>query len=125
MVSYDRCGDDPVRVHHAFSMMVGDEQPYVRHLTVGPDGIKVDFGWVKEPGLLVIEAKPVHVLVMPTKEEREGIESRQLLISPGPHAFSIPAGFQGGVFVCSGPPAGLSIRANHGEVRVTITVFPR
>lgn len=125
MVSYDHCGDDSIRVHHAFSYIVGEGQPYVRHLVVGEEETAVDFGWVKDPGLVVIEAKPPQTAVVPTQEERRSIENRTLRLAAGGAAFAIPAGPQGGVFVCSGPPAGLSLAASRGDVRVSITVFPR
>src|SRR4051812_22018941 len=53
---------------HAFDL--ADEQPYERPLTVGPEWLDVDFGWVKRPALVWISNPAPRFPSQPTDEER-------------------------------------------------------
>lgn len=52
------------------------EQPYLRRLTLDQTWRELDFGWLKQSGMLVLKNEEGRFHVQPTKDEREDMAAR-------------------------------------------------
>lgn len=107
-----------------------DEQNFVRQLSVGTEWRKLDTGWVKAVGMLVIRNNEDRLGTIPTTEQAEEQAGKTLEISiqhkaGEPHAPSAiirpgeSARFEPGEEIF------LYIRCRKGEVKTTINAVPQ
>lgn len=108
-----------------------DEQPYVRHLPL-PFGEfkKIEYGWIKEPGLVHIKNKGGSAgFFLPTEEERKRLASLVVEIilgeigSNSQAMIEIPPGRSIRFYVKS--QTIIWARCQSGDTQLEINVFPR
>lgn len=132
-VYYQPARGQPKGVKIAYSLSgVEDEQVYERPVQVGPEWQPVEYGWVKNPGMVIVSHDKVVLDVKPTKEQREWLEQRviQLGILNWAGDRETVAPFQDvylGTSFPSTPPSFplLRIRCPNGKARVTVYVIPK
>lgn len=121
---YQAPDEPPVLVEERFTVPVsGEEQVFARRLVVENEKVGIDFGWLEDVSMLVIENRggPPRQTV-PTPEEREKDSERILYVYFGEEpGIVIPPG-QSTRF--SPTDARLYLRCPLGTTRVTYTAFP-
>lgn len=77
MVYWQLQGEQPIVISSQYGRELKTaEQPYIRRIAVNEGWTKIDLGWVKEAGLIVVANDPPIFSTQPTKVERELAESR-------------------------------------------------
>lgn len=147
---YQAPGQEPTSVECNYGdWLQTDEQPYSRRITVGPDWVPVDLGWIRDPGYVVITNEAPTFRTLPTPEERADAYARVVEVgvevpSP-PEAKTVrdmhapPRATPTGPVIMPvwlvGPgkdlpgvlsnPGCLRVRCTHGACRITITAYPK
>lgn len=110
-------------------MLRSDEQPYVRHATVGEAWQRLDRGWLESAGMLLVENKEGQFTqVQPREEERKAALMRVVEVglagaNPQPTRFAVVRPAES----CRFEPAdvtGLWLRCRFGTARVIISLIP-
>lgn len=71
---------DPLQLDITFSReLKGKDQPWIREHTVDEKGIKLEYGWLKNPGTVVIVSEKESFSVIPTSEELEKAKEKILI----------------------------------------------
>lgn len=101
-------GEQPVSFTTRFSRSVGSkEQPYSRKLLIGPSWVKLDLGWVEDPGMLLIyNGSKVEVAIH--------LQGAGILIPPNDSLRIKPEDW-----------ATISFFSPVSETKVTVTIFPK
>ncbi len=105
--------------------LISDEQPYRRTTKVGEDWTPLDFGWIEEVGMIVIQNNEGKGLTkIPTPEEKEELAAKVLEISADPsNSWIVRPGES-----FRGEPAGkrtLCIRSRSGTTHFNVYAIPR
>lgn len=123
---YQAPDEPPVLVEERFTVPVsGGEQVFTRRLVVGDEKVEVDFGWLEEVAMLVIENRggPPRQTI-PTHEERWKEASCHVFVFFNDVPGIIIAPGQSARFHPNGSPT-LFLRCPKGySTRVTYTAFP-
>ena len=121
---YQAPDEPPVLVEERFTVPVsGGEQVFTRRLVVGEEKVAIDFGWLEDVSLLVIENRggpPRQTVPTPEEEEEDAARNLTVFFDDVPAVLIQPrqsARFQ---------PVGnkLYVRCHGGTTRVTYTAFP-
>lgn len=127
---HEHMGDQPTSVVCQYSRILDHkEQPYVRRLEITTEETSLDIGWVKNPGLILIENKdgsdsPVQL----SKEEQKAIEDRFISVRFGENSAcaKIRNGFTFPIeFCCVETISLVRLVASEGTIQAKLTVFPR
>lgn len=125
-VYHQQMGREASMFESRFSRALGDhEQPYERQVTVGEDWQSLDCGWVERVGMLVLRNEEGrHMQLNPTAEERRAIAGRvvEIRTKDQPAAWLVHPGES--LRACPADAAGLEVRCQAGEARVTIHAIP-
>jgi hypothetical protein len=103
------------------------DQPYVRRLMATEEWQKLDFGWIKRPGMLVIQNDEGQFKLMPTEaQKREMAEKYLWLAHSDKDQWALPRWIILPRESFRGHPAtqDLYIQANKGPIEFTLTVYP-
>lgn len=112
-------------------LVTSNEAPYQRTVKVGKQPVKVDYGWVEEPGLVVVENRPTQFVRRPSPEEREVADAKAVEVTRDPVFHDDRVDDLGILFPGEGLPfccilaRPMYLRCQQGETEVTVTVFPR
>lgn len=126
-VSHESCGVQPIQVLTSFSALLNfKEQPYQRHLKIGPDPMPLDTGWVDNPGYVIIQNKrTLPPGRQPTEEEKQAQESHRIFLGSEDALFFeiAPGRFFIGELFNKTAAWHWKIRSSAGECPATVTVF--
>src|SRR5258708_7459683 len=91
IIHHESCTNGPTEIRGSMQIVCeSDEQPYIRHVKVGPSWAKLDTGWVAKPGVVLLRNKTgVGLQTNPTQAERDLFKRQFLRVAIGPH----PPGF--------------------------------
>lgn len=123
---YQAPDEPPVLVEERFTVPVsGGEQVFTRRLVVGEEKVEVDFGWLEEVSMLVIENRGgLPRQTIPTPRERNEADRCHVFVffNDVPGIIILPG--QSARFQPNGLPT-LFLRCPPGySTRVTYTAFP-
>lgn len=101
------------------------DQPYMRELTATEEWQNLDYGWIENPGTILIETFPLRLPVNPSEEQRKAYEEGILELGY--------ADSSGGCLIYPGQalpfnvtePENLRIRSHKGDVRYRINVYTK
>jgi hypothetical protein len=123
-VHHQEQGSAPVSLDTRYTVeLSSDEEPYVRRLNVGEETARLDFGWAKDPAMLVLRHERPVRSVHPGAEEAAADEARRVVLLVGDRAF---AAVRPGCSLRMEPTAGaeLNVRCTQGSAKCTIMVVP-
>lgn len=82
MLYHARPGQSPTAVEtRIYRWLATNEQPYIRQLLIGGCWTFLEYGWVKEPGVLHVKNEEgFKYQTFPTEQQRLEVESRILLL---------------------------------------------
>ena len=122
----------PACEHKYPVLLTTDDRPYGprEHKNVGPEWVKLDFGWIiengKKPSMIVIANLRPPRIVYPTEEEIEDDRKKVVEVTTNPYGddadqnWLIPPGQN-----MRGMPGGeVWVRCRHKTTTVEVTVFP-
>lgn len=123
---YQQSSEDSLMTESGFFRWLKTaDQPYQRKLSIGKQWVKLDHGWLKAAGMMVLECHLTQFQVQPTDEQRRAAEARIIEVGVGETnpvpAFVVRPGESMRVM-----PADLDIlwlRCRKGYARVTLTLF--
>jgi hypothetical protein len=123
-VHHQEQGAEPTSLDTRYSLeLSSEEQPYLRRLSIGEELSRMDFGWTREPVLLVLRHERLVRAVHPSEAERAADEARRVVLLVGDRAF---AEVRPGSSLRFEPSAGaeLNVRCTQGTAKCTIMVVP-
>ena len=115
---------DPMQIDIRYSRILANhDQGYMRDTEVGENSEPLDFGWVKNPGTIVIKTYPLKLPQNPSTEQIEAHKKGVLVLmdEDAVSGFMIHPGES--LIVTPTNPDSLVIFSKHGIVRYTIYVF--
>ena len=119
-------GEEPKGQTLAYQLLIeSEEEHYTRRCTAVFERRELDYGWVEEPGMIVIESLAGKVILAnPSPEDLEMIKGQTLLLYFGAEKV---AEILPGDFLRFRPslPADLTICCKEGEAKYRIAVYPR
>lgn len=115
----DADGDCVTVDNRYYRMLNSNDQLYMRKLTAGTKPVFLDFGWVKEPRVLVVtNEEGKHVQKQPVVSE---LEPKVLELLSGETVF---ARLRPGETMVYEPVGAVNVRAVVGQVRFTVHAVP-
>ncbi len=108
--------------------LLTDERPYSRPLTVGPEWVEVDLGWLKDVGVSMVVVQNDegrYRQTVPSPEERASESDRvvEVAAETGVPPFALVRPTES----CRFEPAratGLALRCRSGSAKVTVVLVP-
>lgn len=123
-VHHQERGAQPTSLDTRYAVeLSSEEQPYLRRLSVGEELSRMDFGWAREPALLVLRHERPARSVHPGAEESAADEARRVEVLVGDRAFAV---VRPGCSLRLEPSAGaeLNVRCTQGAAKCTLMVVP-
>jgi hypothetical protein len=123
-VHHQERGASPTSLDTRYSVeLSSDEQLYVRRLGVNEELARIDFGWAKEPAMLVLRHERPVRSVHPSAEEAAADGARRVEVLVGDRAFAV---VRPGCSLRLEPSAGaeLNVRCTQGSAKCTLMVVP-
>ena len=118
---------EPKAVSLSYSRQVeSTEQPYERFCKASRDWSPVDYGWIRDPGMVIIASKDgKFTQTYPSDEERKAMENRIIEVSLGDYdcVLTIPPGEA--LRISPSDSSKVKIRCLGGPARYVVYAFPR
>lgn len=124
---------DAKGVESRFTRIISDDgQPYMRETRFEDQWSLLDTGWIKSPGIVVIENRGTHFRVNPTEDEERRARAKSILVGVRPSLFGdtdptpfavIPPGES--LTLTPASDSTLFVRCAAGSVAGVIHAFPR
>jgi len=128
---YQVPGDEPEHFQATFSRTLeSDEQPYTRKISVGPEWRLLDFGWIDEPGLFILDNRGLPRMQF-IQEKQPDPESLAVLVRPrgvsGHFSWRVPVGESARFSPnwAAGAEHPVEVACPGGEVRCILHALPR
>jgi hypothetical protein len=129
-IYYQAPGDDAVAitVRH-LKKLKSDEQPYERKLKVSKNWLPLEFGWIKEPSLIVVRNLGIaRIQGVPTSEQKEAAEAAVLEYAIKLGDGVVPVALIAPTDCLPLVPLGDDVplvRCRKGEVTCILTAYPK
>ena len=125
---HEQHGEQPTGMRLTFSESLSvNAERYQRRMRVTEQAIPLDLGWFKpdEVGLILVEnLEGLHLQVHPSDEERADLELRVLEVGePDCSCWFIPP--RRFLLGYSSDPGSITVRSQHGTIKMGITIYPR